>query len=187
MSQVVDFMFNNASRIGQDSHNFTQENLMNTSQLNYQTLNYGELTDKKAINIAASHPTMNLKGGNQIAPNGSNINDSNELINSKLTSLNFKISLQERSYKTVPYLGRGSADVGLENNLRLGDTLKEKKSVSQLSEACFNNVGKYPMDKKLKSTVTSSKHLIEESAVDGWIRGGLPSREIYKGEEYECN
>mgnify|MGYP006083931635 CR=1 FL=1 len=187
MSGVVDFVFNNLSRIGQDNTNFTQDNLMNKSQLNYNTVNFGELSDKNAIEVAASHPTMIMKGGNQLAPSGQNVNESSNLMKSKMTNLNYKISLQERSFKTVPYLGRGNADVGLENNIRIGDSLKDKKSVSQLNESCQFEVDKYPLQGNLKKNITNSKHLIEESAVDGWIRGGLPSREIYKDEKYESN
>lgn len=186
MSQVVDFVFNNISRIGADDYNFTQENVMNRSHLGYSTTNFSELNDNKAINLASSHPTMNLKGGFQVSPNGGNIDENGELINSKLTNLNFKISLQERTFKTVPYLGRGNVDVGLENDLRKGDTLREKKSVVKINESCQVNVDKYPMQKKTKSKL-SSKHIIEESAAKGWVRGGLPSREIYKTEKYECN
>jgi hypothetical protein len=128
-----------------------------------------------------------MKGGNQLAPSGQNVNESSNLMKSKMTNLNYKISLQERSFKTVPYLGRGNADVGLENNIRIGDSLKDKKSVSQLNESCQFEVDKYPLQGNLKKNITNSKHLIEESAVDGWIRGGLPSREIYKDEKYESN
>jgi len=187
MSGVVDFVFNNLSTIGQDNSNFTQENIMNKSHLKYNTINFGDLSDKNAIEIAASHPTINMKGGNQLAPSGQNVNESSKLIKSKMTNLNYKVSLQERSFKTVPYLGRGSADVGLENELRLGDHLKEKKSVSQFNEMCQFNVEKYPLQDKLKKNITNSKHLIEESAASGWVRGGLPSREMYTDEKYECN
>tara|TARA_A100001011_G_scaffold400745_1_gene518238 strand:- start:463 stop:1023 length:561 start_codon:yes stop_codon:yes gene_type:complete len=186
MSQVVDFVFNNLSRIGTDDYNFTQENLMNKSHLGYNTSNFSELNDNKAISLASSHPTMNLKGGFQVSPNGGNIDENHELINSKLTNMNFKINLQERTFKTVPFLGRGNVDVGLENDLRKGDTLKEKKSAVKFSETCQVNVDKYPMQKKVKSNMTS-KRMIEESAAKGWVRGGLPSREIYKSEKYECN
>lgn len=186
MSQVVDFVFNNISRIGTDDYNFTQENIMNRSHLGYSTTNFSELNDNKAINLASSHPTMNLKGGFQVSPNGGNIDESGELINSKLTNLNFKISLQQRTFKTVPYLGRGNVDVGLENDLFKGDTLREKKSAVKINESCQVNVDKYPMQKQAKSKL-SSKHIIEESAAKGWVRGGLPSREIYKSEKYECN
>ena len=186
MSQVVDFVFNNLSRIGHDDYNYTQENLMNKSHLNYNTLNFSELNDSKAINIATSHPTMNVKGGFQVSPNGGNIDENHELINSKLTNLNFKINLQERTFKTVPYLGKGNVDVGLENELRVGDGLREKKSSVKINESCQVNVKQFPMQKKLKSGL-NSKHMVEESAAKGWVRGGLPSREIYKNEKYECN
>lgn len=186
MSQVVDFVFNNMSRIGTDDYNFTQENLMNKSHLGYNTSNFSELNDNKAINIASSHPTMNLKGGFQVSPNGGNIDTNGELMNSKLTNLNFKITLQERSFKTVPYLGRGNVDVGLENDLRKGDTLREKKSVVKINENCQVDVDKYPMQNKLKKGL-NPQYMVEESAAKGWIRGGLPSREIYKNEKYECN
>lgn len=186
MSQVVDFVFNNLSRIGTDDYNFTQENLMNNSQLGYNTLNFSELNDNKAVNLASSHPTMNMKGGFQVSPNGGNVDKNGELMNSKLTNLNFKINLQERTFKTVPYLGKGNVDVGLENDLRKGVTLREKKSVVKINEECQVNVDKYPMQKKLKGGL-NSKHMVEESAAKGWVRGGLPSREIYKNEKYECN
>jgi len=186
MSQVVDFVFNNISRIGTDDYNFTQENIMNRSHLGYSTTNFSELNDNKAINLASSHPTMNLKGGFQVSPNGGNVDESGELIHSKLTNLNFKINLQERTFKTVPYLGRGNVDVGLENDLFKGDTLREKKSAVKINESCQVDVNKYPMQKQMKGKL-SSKHIIEESAAKGWVRGGLPSREIYKNEKYECN
>tara|TARA_Y100000389_G_scaffold203265_1_gene251156 strand:+ start:35039 stop:35602 length:564 start_codon:yes stop_codon:yes gene_type:complete len=187
MSQVVDFVFNNLSRIGQDDYNYTQENVMNKSQLNYFTTNYRDMNDVNAINLASSHPTMNMKGGSQVGPNGNNVNESSNLINSKMTNLNFKINLQERTYKTVPYLGRGNVDVGLENKLKLGDTLKEKKTNVKFGEECQFDVKSYPLNKELKTSLTDCNKLIEESAVEGWIRGGLPSREIYKDSKYECN
>ena len=186
MSQVVDFVFNNMSRIGTDEYNYTQENLMNKSHLGYNTSNFSELSDRKAIDLASSHPTMNLKGGFQVSPNGGNIDKNGELMNSKLTNMNFKINLHERTFKTVPYLGRGNVDVGLENDLRKGDTLREKKSFVKINETCQVDVGKYPMQNKVK-TGLNSKHMVEESAAKGWVRGGLPSREIYKNEKYECN
>ena len=37
------------------------------------------------------------------------------------------------------------------------------------------------------SSSTSDRLKAGESAVNGWIRGGLPSREIYKDEKYQCN
>jgi hypothetical protein len=184
MSNVVDFMFNNLSRIGQDEYNYTQDNKMNNGYSSYMLTNLYNTNEKKAFQIASNHPTLNLKGTNGVGPLGYNIDDSSKLINSKLTNLNCKINLQERSYKTIPYLGKGNVDVALENKLRFGDTLREKKSVLQLNEKCLNDVKTYPLDNGLKQQLSSG---IEENAVKGWIRGGMPSREIYKNKDYQCN
>ena len=107
-------------------------------------------------------------------------------MNSKLTNLNCKINLQERSYKTVLFRS-WKVDVGLENSLRFGETLREKKSKVQIGEKTQCDVKKYPMQKEIKDTVCNPSNLIEESAVNGWMRGGLPSREMYKNKDYQCN
>lgn len=187
MSQVVDFMFNNISRIGQDEYNYTQDNIFNKSHSNYMLTNLNRVNDVKAAEFVANHPTMNMRSSMTVGPKGYNIDESSDLIKSKLTNLNCKISLQERSYKSIPYLGRGNVDVGLENSLRLGETLKEKKSCSQLNESCYKDLDEYPLYGELRESLSDPRQLIEESAVRGWVRGGLPSREIYKNKNYQCN
>ena len=186
MSHVVDFMFNNISRIGQDSYNHTQEATMNNAQASYSLTN---LTggDAGAVDLSTKFPTMNMKSTAQVGPYGNNIDDSTKLIQSKLTNTNNKINLQERSYLTVPYLGKGSVDVGLENSLRAGDTFKEKKSNVQLNEQPCCDIKKYPIHKDIQKSVTDPNQCVEESAVKGWVRGGLPSREIYKNKKFQHN
>lgn len=187
MSKVVDYAFNNISRIGQDEYTYTQENIMNNQFSSYLLTNLNHTNEKGALDFVTSNPTMNLKSTHQLGPYGYNVNENTKLLNSKLTNLNCKINLQERSFKTVPYLGKGNVDVGLENNLRFGDTFKDKKSVCQLNEKCFQDVNEYPMQSNLKNDLKDAKKIIEESAVKGWIRGGVPSREIYKNKDYQCN
>ena len=185
MSKVVDFMFNNISRIGQDQYNFTQESQMNNAQASYNLTNLNTNNENKTMDFMTKYPTMSTKGSYQIGPNGNNVDYSSKLLQSKLTNTNCKISLQERSYLTVPYLGRGNVDVGLENSLKFGTTLKEKKSSSQLNEQEYCDLKKYPLNKDLKKSMSEKR--VEESAVKGWIRGGLPSREIYKNDKSQCN
>lgn len=187
MSQIVDFVFNNLGRIGYDDAQYTQDNMMNNRHSSYMLSNHFNVNDRDAVMMQTKFPTMNMKSTHQVGPHGYNVNDSSRLLNSKLTNLNCKISLQERPYLTVPYLGKGNVDVGLENSLRFGETLRQKKSAVQLNEKTTCDVSKYPMHNELKSSITNPSHLIEESAVDGWIRGGLPSREIYKEQKYQCN
>ena len=80
MSQVVDFMFNNISRIGQDSYNHTQEATMNNSHSSYTLSNLGHKSDKSALQLSTTYPTMNLKGSRQIGPYGHNIDDNSKLM-----------------------------------------------------------------------------------------------------------
>jgi hypothetical protein len=187
MSQVMDFVFNNLGRMGYDEHAQTQSSVMNNAQASYVLTNLNHSDDRSASTMASKFPTMNMKSTHQVGPYGNNVDTSTKLLTSKLTNPNCKITLQERAFKTVPYLGRGNVDVGLENSLRLGDTLKEKKSMVRLDEKPYSDIKKYPMQDKVKSKVTNPSYLIEESAVNGWIRGGLPSREIYKEQKYQCN
>jgi hypothetical protein len=37
---------------------------------------------------------------------------------------------------------------------------------------------------ELSATITNPTNLIEESAAEGWIRGGVPSREIIRDQDY---
>jgi len=187
MTNVVDFVFNNISRIGQDEYNYTQDNLVNNNHSNYMLTNLFNENEKKPFKILTNHPTMNLKGSMNVGPRGYNIHESSELLHSEPTNLNNKINLQERSYKTVPYLGRGNVDVVLESNLKAGDTLKDKKSATQLGESCFMEISKYPLDEELKSAYTDDKKMIEESAAKGWVRGGMLSRDLYKDKDSKCN
>ena len=99
---------------------------------------------------------MTTKGSYQIGPNGNNVDYSSKLLQSKLTNTNCKISLQERSYLTVPYLGRGNVDVGLENSLKFGTTLKEKSS-SQLNEQEYCDLKQYPLHKDLKKSMSEKR------------------------------
>ena len=44
-----------------------------------------------------------------------------------------------------------------------------------------------PMIPSLKATVTNPANLVEGVAAEGWIRGGLPSRELAKDKDYAKN
>ena len=187
MSEIVDFVFNNISRIGQDPYNHTQDATINNGTSSYLLTNLNQNNEKNSINIMTKYPTMNSKGTKQLGPYGYNVDESTDLIKSKLTNLNCKINLQERSFLTVPYLGRGNVDVGLENSLKFGDTFKEKKSCMQFDKNSVNDLENYPLNKDLKSSINNPNEHIEEIAVKGWIRGGVPSREIYKNKKFQCN
>ena len=187
MSTLVNFNFDQLSRIGNDSVAYTQENILNVNHANYMTYNPYKMDCKGALDFATSQPNVFMKGINGIGPGGCNIAESTILEKSILTNPHIKISLHERPYKTVPFLGKGNVDVGLENNLLWGDTLREKKTVIQLNEKDIIGLENYPMMNP--ENKTDPKKCIEGLADRNWVRGGIPSREIYKNKEYNkmCN
>lgn len=186
MSQVVDYVFNNMSRIGNDECSHTQGNLLNNAHAGYTLFNPYNVDCAGAMNFATQQPQMFPKGTMNVGPRGCNVDESSKIIKSSLTNQNEKVTLYERPYKTVPYLGRGNVDVGLENALRLGETMKEKKSECLLGEKCEQDVASFPMDGSIKKSVNNPQQLIEADAAKGWVRGGLPSREMYKNGDYDC-
>jgi hypothetical protein len=183
MSQLVDFKFDQLSRIGNDSTAYTQENMLNINHANYNLYNPYVNNCDGPIDFATQQPNVFFKGTNHVGPGGCNIDQSSVLEKSMLTNNHIKISLHERPYKSVPYLGRGNVDVYVENNLFWGDTLREKKTTILMNESKNTNMEYYPLMDPERYT-DSSKH-IEQDAAAQWIRGGLPSRDIYKNAEYK--
>jgi hypothetical protein len=182
MNQWIDFQFDQMARIGNDSTAFTQRNNMNTTHANYTTFNPYLLNADGHVNFATNQPNVFFKSPSNLAPGGNNVDESSVLAKSMLTNQHIKISLHERPYKTVPYLGKGNVDVGVENSLFWGDTLREKKSTILSNETPNLSLDAPIMNKE---RFTDPKKHIEESASKDWIRGGLPSREIYKNKEYK--
>jgi hypothetical protein len=183
MSKLVDFNFEQLSRIGNDQATYTQENIMNTNSSNYVLFNPFENKCNGGLDFATQQPNVFVNRSTRgIGPLGCNVQESSLLKKSELTNPNEKLTLHERPYKSIPFLGRGSVDVYEENKMRLGDTFKEKKSVSQLNEKPQFDVQQYPMQNELKKQYKTSK--IETDVNPQWIRGGLDSRLLYQNIEY---
>lgn len=178
MSTLVNFNFDQLSRIGNDFTTYTQENIMNTNLANYMTYNPYSMDCKGAMEFATAQPNVFMNGTYGIGPGGCNIAESNLLEKSVLTNPNIKISLHERPYKSVPYLGKGNVDVTLENSLLWGDDLREKKTSIKLNEKTYFSLEHYPL-MNADSMTDPNKH------IESWVRGGVHSREIYKNKEYK--
>ena len=98
-----------------------------------------------------------------------------------------RISLNERPYLTVPYLGRGKCDPLLESQIQQGDFANNKKSINPSSEVSYIQYSQTPLLPTLKATISNPANLIESNAAEGWIRGGLPSRELARDKDYSDN
>jgi len=190
MAYVKDYVFDNLSRIGDDQCGLTQRNIQNLESGNYMLANFfaNECNMKRPIDFATSQPGVNYTGGYQVGAGGCNIDANSELFNGQmLTHPRCRISLLERPFKTVPFLGRGESNTLVESRLQQGDYNINKKSVNPTSEVCYVNYEMYPLIPSIKDTVTNPNYLVEGIAQPGWIRGGIPSRELERETRYSCS
>ncbi len=75
----------------------------------------------------------------------------------------------------------------MESKLQQGDAVSNRKSITTTSETSHIKYRHTPMIPSIESTVTNPANLIEDSAAEGWIRGGLPSRELAKDNSNNKN
>jgi hypothetical protein len=180
MASLHPYTFNSTGRIRADNVDKTQQNMMSSKYNNYLLTSYfSENKSDDYVNFATSQPGITFKGSSGIGFGASNIDiDSALTIKTDNERSLEKLSLQQRPFLTVPYLGRGSCDTTLESQLKQGDVITNKKSVSTISEQSFINNQMYPLMDSIKDTITNPKFLVQEAALDGWIRGGSATREL---------
>jgi hypothetical protein len=59
-----------------------------------------------------------------------------------------------------------------------GDNFTNRKSVNMLSEQCYMSYSNTPLIPSLEATLNNSANFVEGAAVDGWVRGGVPVRQL---------
>ena len=187
---VQNYTFYNVDRIEDDASCETQRTMQNTRYANYTTSNYfSEFPSDTQIQFATSQPAIMPNG----TFGGSGVGAANIETESILTlnteqerSLG-RLSLLQRPFTTVPFLGRGSCDPSLESRLMQGETVTDKKSVSTVMSQSFMGFTLYPTSSKMEDQVKNTKNTVEESAMDGWIRGGAATRDMAKDPSLSQN
>lgn len=181
MATLYPYTFNNMTRSRAETVDKTNQTVMNNKYGDYLLTTYFSDNDRGDYEkVALAQPGV-MFSGTSWSSHGINANtvdiDSALIIKNENARSLEKLSLQQRPFMTVPYLGRGSADTALESQLRQGDIVGNKKSVSTITEQSFMNNQMYPLIDSIKETITNPKYLVQEAALDGWIRGGSATRE----------
>jgi hypothetical protein len=188
MTDVYNYKFNNLGRIGNDVCGRTARDSQNNAMGSYNTTNYfvNWCGMKKPIEFATQQPNIFYNGGaGTCGAGGCNIeSDSNLKIGSIQTHPKCKISLQQRPFSTVPYLGRGPPRPVLEARLQQGAMINDTKSCKTITEKSYDNYNRTPLIPTIQATIQNPHNLIEGVAAEGWIRGGLPSRELTRNQDY---
>ena len=76
------------------------------------------------------------------------------------------------------------SDPEMESQIQQGELANNRKSITQSSELSYINYHNTPMIPSLQTTINNPANLVEGVAEKGWIRGGVPSRELARDKEY---
>ena len=185
MATYSGYTFNNLSKIGLDQCNISQTDIQNVASCNYLTQNYfaSDCTMRTPIELATTQPGIMYNGGFNSGAGGCNIDTSSMLqIGTIQTHPRCRIDLFQRPFATVPFLGRGSVNPVMEAQIQQGEQLVNKRSVNNLSEKSYIKYHQTPLLPAVKERMNTSK--IETDASEGWIRGGVPSRELTRDGDF---
>lgn len=186
MAYYSNFTFGNLSRMGTDTCCIDQRTVQDTQSCNYSLQNYF-LQDgcmSRPIAFATSQPFVNYKGSYGMGVNGCNVDDSSKLtIGSVQTNPKARIDLFHRPFATVPYLGRGSVDAAVELQLQQGEGVTNRKSTTNLSEKNYMKYSTIPLVPEVKENIQNPNRMIESDALNHWVRGGVPSRELTRDKD----
>ena len=143
---------------------------------------------KNPIHFATKQIGVNYKGTYNTDCSGSNIDTSSKLlIGSINTHPKCRISLFQRPFGTVPYLGRGSCCPILEAQIQQGDYINNRKSVNSLMETSYMPYSTIPMIPSVQKDIDNPRNYIEELADPTFIRGGLDTRDLTRDRDYSMN
>ena len=187
MANTYSYTFDSMTRIGGDRCALDQESIQNVSACNYLLQNYfaNDCTMSRPISLATNQPGVFYNGPSSVGSGGCMVDESSKLsIGSVLTHSKCKIDLYQRPFATVPYLGRGSANAILESQIQQGESFTNKRSITKLGEQSYIKYSNTPLLPDIKERMSNPAFSVEGAASQGWIRGGLPSRDMTRDQEY---
>ena len=141
---------------------------------------------EEARSIQTSQPGIHLKGGcGWIAEKGCLVDTDSKMRQDlqRLTNPRTINQVFERHSATTPNLSKGYYDVDTESIIRPGEFASDQKPCIGNSEITYGNYF-LPMIPKLKQEVQDKKHIIPEDSKQDWVRGGLPTRQMVRNQDY---
>ena len=124
MSTISSYVFDNMDRIGDDNCSLSQRNVQNMKESNYMLENYfaADCRMEQPIVVATEQPNIFYNGSHQTGIGGCNIDENTVLRDGGgIMHPKCRISLLQRPFITVPYLGRGPGNSVLEAQLQQGE------------------------------------------------------------------
>lgn len=188
MSSLYNYTFENLTRFSDDACYITERERQNTQYGNYNLSNFnaGDCLTNKHMEFSLRQPNIFVSTRGISGVGGCNVeNDSNLKIGTIQTNPKCRISLLSRPFTTVPYLGRGISRPLEESRIQQGDWTTNKKSYGTVTEKPYIDYSDYPLVPSLQATVQNPHNLIESVAAEGWVQGGIPTRDLIRDQDYK--
>jgi hypothetical protein len=141
---------------------------------------------KDARDVQLSQPMINFEGGKGwIGEKGCLVDTDSKLRESedRLTNKKYIHQLIERPHLTTGNYVKGYFDVDVESVIRPGIDAGDDRACNSLSGVTIGNYFT-PMIPKLQDEVQNPVHIIPEDSMQSWVRGGLPSRQMQRNQDY---
>ena len=184
---MTNYTFDNLTGINDDSCTQDQYSIQNVNACNYLLQNYfaADCSMRQPISLATTQPGVFFNGPSSVGSGGCVVDQSSKLLLGSIqTHPRCRIDLFQRPFATVPFLGRGSVDPTLEAQIQQGDMNTNKRSINNLSEKSYLKYQTVPLIPEIKEKMTNAAYSVEGVASEGWIRGGVPSRELTRDRDF---
>lgn len=168
----------NLDRLHDDRVSVNDRTRQSLSQGEYQMRSFYLPNPTSIERVATNELTMLPRDGYGVG--GRVIDAESDLkIGATQTHPNVPIHPQSRPIKTVPYMGGGRGNPYVESLLQKSEHIRDKKSVSTVSDTFFRNQFT-PMIPQLSRTIQDPVHYIESLNDPAWVRGGVISRNLVR-------
>ena len=179
------FVIDESTRLNDDVCYNNGQNLQSDSVNDYMLSNYTDCDCdiKSVIKVSTENRGLTIKDGYGISE--CNV-DSESGLRIGTVKRHHKVDQQlfPRPFSTTPFIQRGEPKPDLESRLLSSlQTLKHK----QMQQVSVENNIFTPMTSNLAATIQDPIHIIQENVSRKWVRGGVPSRQAVKDNDYFSN
>lgn len=173
-----DMVINSFTRMRDDGCEVVQQYSDSIGPGNYYVTN---LTPEQSKAMSVEIPNPTLLGREGYGYNNKEIDmDSRLRTNQTLEGRQrCPLHLQSRPFATVPYMGRGRLNADVESGLIYSEFARVERPCGTVTETFFDGQF-FPLVPHLAAHIQNPKNLIPEDAASGWIRSGIPSRQMVK-------
>jgi len=173
-----EFNINEFTRTRDDTCEVAQTIRDSSGPGSYQVTN---LVPAQASAAKVEHSNPTLLGREGFGLNTAEIDADSKLRNDAKQAgrLRCPLHVQGRPFATVPYMGNGRGNPDIESSLLYPEFARMERPCGTVTETFFANQF-VPLVPHLAQHIQNPANLVPEAAADGWIRGGIPSRQFIR-------